>query len=73
MPNMVRNERSLWAQRVAKDWRTISISMRMGWYVAEVRGQIAEVKTCCASGVHLWNLSFASDLSSSRQIYYFIR
>ena len=30
MPYMVRNERSLWAQRVAKDWRTISMSMRMG-------------------------------------------
>jgi hypothetical protein len=29
MPNIVRNERSLWAQRVASDWRTISMSIRM--------------------------------------------
>src|ERR1022692_1344000 len=29
MPNIVRNERSLWAQSVASDWRTISISIRM--------------------------------------------
>jgi hypothetical protein len=30
MPNMVKNDRSLWAQSVASDWRTISINIRMG-------------------------------------------
>src|ERR1700704_4678925 len=29
MPNMVRNERSLWAHRVDRDWRTISRRVRI--------------------------------------------